>query len=102
MPPPSWKSSHRRSDVLQPVLAQVARSDAPSTGSRSAVESEHLAAVPRAHDARREMHVGADVALVGQRRLAGVQAHAHAHRPAVERPLPASAAASASEARAKA
>ena len=39
------------------------------------------------HHARREVHVGADVTLVGHGRLARVESNAHSDRPVVERPL---------------
>jgi hypothetical protein len=50
------------------VLEQVVR----------CLRDEHLPAVSRGRDARRAMHREAVVALLGRRRLAGVDSHPHA------------------------
>ena len=78
---------HRTLHVLQPMLAEVTQRRAVHGGGGGRGD-QHLAAVPRAHHPRREMHVSADVALFRERRLAGVEAHAHLYRPCLERPLP--------------
>ena len=80
-------------DVLQLLLAEVA--DRHALGEIAADErarrlrEQHLPAVARRADPRRADDVHADVALVADRRLAGVQAHPHldlgAARPLVRR-----------------
>ena len=70
-------------DVLQVRLAEVVDADAlgqlvPEQRARR-LRDEDLAAVARRADARRAHDVEPDVALVADRRLAGVQPHPHAH-----------------------
>jgi predicted metal-binding membrane protein len=73
----------RRAQVLQSVLAQIRELGAVEEPLRR-LGDEHLAAVACAHDPGGSMHVHADVALVGDERLARVDAHPHAHRPVRE------------------
>ena len=69
---------HRLGDVLEPVLAEVGQLVLDELGGR--LREDDLAAVARGGDARSEVDVVADVALVGEQRRAGVQADAHADR----------------------
>ena len=74
----------RPGEVLEAVLAQVAQRRAFGQGARDQragrVGQDHLAAMSRAGDARRAVHVEAHVIGVrGDHALARVQAHAHPH-----------------------
>ena len=71
-------------EVLEAVLAEVAQPDAVDEVAGRARE-DHLPAVAGGRDPRAEVDVEADVALVGARGRAGVDAHPHANRAAVER-----------------
>jgi hypothetical protein len=66
----------RGAQVLEPVLPEVAEALASEQGGGRG-RDEHLAAVPGSCDAGGAVHVGADVALLGQERRARVQAHPH-------------------------
>ena len=66
----------RRRQVLQPVLAEVAkRTGADELAGR--LRHQHLPAVPHRRDPRRPMHIDPDVAAVGHQRLTRVHAHPH-------------------------
>ena len=68
-----------RAQILEPVRAQVADLGVDERASR--LRKQHLAAVADGGDARALVHVEADVSLLGQPRLAGVEPHPHADRP---------------------
>ena len=83
-PSPSWKIGDRLGDVLQPVLAEVGeRRPLDELGGR--MREEDLAAVAGGGDARGEVDVVADVALLGDERRARVQADPHLDRARRER-----------------
>jgi hypothetical protein len=77
----------RRRHVLQAVLAELDQ----AVGTHElagGLGDEHLPAVPDRGDARGAMDVEPDVPLVGDDRLAGVDAHTHADGPRRQRLLP--------------
>ena len=77
----------RCSDVLQPVLAEVAQLELAVEERACRLRDDDLAAVAGRRDPSRLVHGEPDVALVGQRRLAGVHAHPDPHRPRGQRAL---------------
>jgi len=77
----------RPAQVLEAVLAKVAKLRAGVEQTRRRLGQEYLAAVPGAHDPRRPMHVGAYIPLLGHDRLACVETHPHAHGSLGERVL---------------
>jgi hypothetical protein len=66
----------RRAQVFEPVLAEVAKTVAVDE-CRGRGRDEHLPAVPGGGHARGAVDVRPDVALLGQQRRAGVEAHSH-------------------------
>ena len=74
-----------RAQILEAVHAQVADIRVHECAGR--LRQEHLPAVADGRDARALVHVEADVSLLGQPRLAGVQPHPHAYRPVGQRAL---------------
>jgi hypothetical protein len=68
-----------RRKVLQPVLAEVAKT-AGVDERRGGGGDEHLPAMAAGRDSRRSVHVDADVALLCQVGGAGVDAHPHPDR----------------------
>ena len=72
--------ANRACEVLEPVLAEVAKRLRVEQRRRVGRE-EDLVAVRERGDARSAVDVLADVALLGRGRGAGVQPHAHAHGP---------------------
>ncbi len=69
------------------MIAEVAQLEPGVEQLSRRLRDENLAAVARAHDARRPVHVGADIALVRHDRLTGVDADADAHGSACQRYL---------------
>jgi hypothetical protein len=69
------------------VLAEVAQPVEPDELARR-LRDQHLAAVADRRDPRRAVDVEPHITLVGDDRLAGVEAHPHADRPLLERSLP--------------
>ena len=77
----------RCAHVLQTMLTEIANARA-AVQQRMGLRREHdLAPVSCAHDARGAVHVDADVPLVGDGRLPGVQADPDRHRAALQRLL---------------
>ena len=74
---------HRFGEVLQPVPAQVEHTVGDQLAGRS--REQHLAAMRRAHDPRRLVHVRADVLGRIEQRLARVHANPNPHRPIAKR-----------------
>jgi len=70
----------RRAEILEAVHAQVADVRVDERPGR--FRQEHLTAVANGRNTRALMYVEADVPLLGQPRLAGVQPHPHPYRPA--------------------
>jgi len=87
---PELVQPERPAEVLETVQAQIGEQETVAWLQEAgrALGDEHLAAVACSRDAGGGMHVDSDVALVGRRRLAGVDAHPHAHRRRLQR-LPA-------------
>jgi hypothetical protein len=75
----------RSGEILEPVLAEIAEIAVDQLAGR--LRQQDLAAVPGGGDPGRPVDVDPDVALVGDRRLAGVQADPHADRTVLERRL---------------
>jgi hypothetical protein len=69
----------RRAEVLQAVLAEIAEAVGLHERGRRR-RDENLAAVSRGGDASRSVDVSTHVALIGQQRRAGVDAHPHGNR----------------------
>jgi hypothetical protein len=65
-----------RRKVLQPVVAEVEQSARANEGSRGG-RHQHLPAMAAGSDARRPMHVDADVGVLSKSGSAGVDAHSH-------------------------
>ena len=86
-PAPELKQPHRCIDVLEPVLAEITHRRTVLAGGERGCRDEDLAAVAGRHDPRAQVDVQADVAVVRQRRLAAVNAHADPYVPTVERRL---------------
>ncbi len=74
----------RRAQVLEPVLAEVAQFCGVANELSRRRRDEDLAAMTRTRDPRAGVNVEPDVALSGDLRLAGVEAHSHPHRPSRE------------------
>jgi hypothetical protein len=79
------EQSLRVGEVLQPVLAQVANFGVRLEKVEGRFREDDLAAVRGRRDARGPMDVHADIALLGQERLPGVESHADADRAGLER-----------------
>ena len=75
----------RRAQILEPVHAQVANSRVHERTGR--LRQEHLPAVPDRGDPRPLVHVEADVSLLCQPGLTGVQPHPNANRSIRQRTL---------------
>jgi hypothetical protein len=70
--------------VLEAMVTQVAKLHGRVEQLSRGFRNEHLPAVAGAHDPRRTVHVHPHIALVGERRLAGVHAHANPDAPGRE------------------
>ena len=79
-PSPAWKSHSGSGRSLSRCSPRSAKVVTPSAASRAGARHDDLAAVGARRDARHAVHVEPDVVAVGDRRLAGVDAHAHAER----------------------
>jgi hypothetical protein len=78
---------NRRRDVLQAVLSQVAQLERVVEECLCRVREDDLAAVTGRRDARGPVDVEADVVVIRDARLPGVDADPHTHRPAYQRAL---------------
>ena len=76
-----------RGQVLEAMVAEVTQLRLRCRAAARRLREEYLPAVPGAHDPRRPMDVDADVSLLGDDRLAGVDADPHAHGPVRQRVL---------------
>ena len=72
--------AQRRTQILQPVLAQITQRHGRVEKRLGRLRDEDLSAVAGAHDAGSAVDVHADVALVAHNRLAGVHTHPNADR----------------------
>ena len=72
--------SLRRAEILESVLTEIAQLHARVEQLPRRLRDDHLPAVPRAHDPRGAVHVGAHVSLGCDDRLARVDADPHPHR----------------------
>ena len=61
-------------DVLQAMLAEIGQRDAVEVRA-SRPRKDDLASMSRRRDARREVHIVSDVALVRHERIAGVESN---------------------------
>ena len=77
----------RARQVLEPVLAEIAQQRRVDQKLRRRRRDQHLPPVRDRRDARRAVDVGADVALVGDVRRSGVDAHADADGRCGQTPL---------------
>src|SRR5439155_12312154 len=77
----------RLSEVSEPVLTEVTQLDVAAEQVACRLGDQHLPAVPGRRDPGRTMDIDPDVSLLGDDRLACVQAHAYANRPLAQRLL---------------